>query len=199
MQLRAIPLLLEWSLMCQRPTVCLMSLRNCRVKLLPSPFKKVRQYSKHDHETCHAPFPRMPSRCSWDPNMLQSKRMKVRPALVRRLQATCRKSMPPDASTCLPKPAQPPADPQSREDVQCENLTESACFVTHGSSGIVDLGASTSVIGQQQFQELCKHLPRHVRSRMMQAPCAVNFRFGNDSNVTGRRAIFLPLANSGLR
>eukprot|EP00435_Cladocopium_sp_Y103_P069145 s990_g32.t1 len=70
---------------------------------------------------------------------------------------------------------------------------ESSFFVAHGSSGIVDLGASMSVIGQKQFSELCQSLPKHVRDSMKEAPCTVSFRFGNNSMVTGKKAVFFPI------
>ena len=72
-------------------------------------------------------------------------------------------------------------------------------FATQGTFGIVDLGASLSVIGKTQFQELCKNLPHQVIQSMKETPCAVNFRFGNDSIVQGRRAVFIPLGMHWLK
>ena len=86
-------------------------------------------------------------------------------------------------------------DPLIRSDVDGLTLktVEHACFVSEGSLGIVDLGASLSVIGQTQFEDLCRHLPKIVLESMKEAPCQVKFRFGNDSSVTGNRAIFFPV------
>ena len=86
-------------------------------------------------------------------------------------------------------------DPLIRKDVadSTPNLVEQAYFVSEGSLGIVDLGASLSVIGQSQFDDLCKHLPKQVLQSMKETPCQVRFRFGNDSSVTGTRAIFFPV------
>ena len=72
-------------------------------------------------------------------------------------------------------------------------------FATQGSFGIVDLGASLSVIGKSQFKELCNNLPSNVIKGMKESPCAVNFRFGNDSVVQGRRAVFIPLGKHWLK
>ena len=72
-------------------------------------------------------------------------------------------------------------------------------FATQGSFGIVDLGASLSVIGKSQFKELCANLPPYVIKGMKESPCAVNFRFGNDSVVQGRRAVFIPLGKHWLK
>ena len=86
-------------------------------------------------------------------------------------------------------------DPLIRSDVDGLALktVEHACFVSEGSLGIVDLGASLSVIGQTQFEDLCRHLPKVVLESMKEAPCQVKFQFGNDSSVTGNRAIFFPV------
>ena len=83
-------------------------------------------------------------------------------------------------------------DHRSVEDAQ-------AFFATQGSFGIVDLGASLSVIGKDQFKDLCKNLPSNVIRSMKETACAVNFRFGNDSVVQGRKAVFIPLGKHWLK
>eukprot|EP00435_Cladocopium_sp_Y103_P026639 s2448_g6.t1 len=60
--------------------------------------------------------------------------------------------------------------------------SEVVYFASHGTQGIVDLGASMSVIGQKQFDELCSALPVSVKHSMKESPCAISFRFGNDSD-----------------
>ena len=84
-------------------------------------------------------------------------------------------------------------DPLSVNKSEGQGLFEEALFASHGSCGIVDLGASMSVIGTRQFQELCQALPKTIKTQMREAPCQVSFRFGNDSTVTGRKAVFFPI------
>jgi hypothetical protein len=72
--------------------------------------------------------------------------------------------------------------------------TECALFVSHGPYGIVDLGASQTVIGEQQLHELMTHLPADVRSRVREVPCNTVFRFGNSSTVMCSRAMLVPLS-----
>ena len=55
------------------------------------------------------------------------------------------------------------------------------------------------MIGKDQFKDLCKNLPSHVIRSMKETACAVNFRFGNDSVVQGRRAVFIPLGKHWLK
>lgn len=98
-------------------------------------------------------------------------------------------------------------DPLSKEQVTALNpeethprhCEESANFVTHGTSGIVDLGASMSVIGEQEFRELCKCLPQTLRANMKEAPCQVSFRFGNNSSVVGKRSVYFPVGSKWIK
>eukprot|EP00435_Cladocopium_sp_Y103_P021822 s385_g5.t1 len=80
-----------------------------------------------------------------------------------------------------------------------DSSQEVVTFASHGTHGIVDLGASMSVIGESQFQQLCKHLPVTVKHAMKEAPCNVSFRFGNDSIVVGRRAVFFPVGDKWIK
>ena len=91
------------------------------------------------------------------------------------------------------KPMVEPLSVENRLDHPPSVDEESAHFVSQGAEGIVDLGASLSVIGESQFQELCRHLPLDYQKSMKMAPCDISFRFGNDSTVQGTQAMFLPL------
>ena len=56
-----------------------------------------------------------------------------------------------------------------------------------------------SVIGENQFKELCKSLPSAVLHAMKEAPCQVSFRFGNISTVNGTRAIYFPVGSKWIK
>ena len=71
---------------------------------------------------------------------------------------------------------------------------ETTLFVSHGPYGIVDLGASQTVIGEQQVAELLENLPSDIRARVREVPCQTVFRFGNSSTVMCIRALLVPLA-----
>ena len=62
------------------------------------------------------------------------------------------------------KPMVEPLSVETRLDHPPSVDEESAHFVSQGAEGIVDLGASLSVIGESQFQELCRHLPLNFRN-----------------------------------
>ena len=69
-----------------------------------------------------------------------------------------------------------------------------AHFVSHGPYGIVDLGASQTVIGQQQVHDLLQCLPEVIAQKTQKVPCATVFRFGNNSTVACQYALLVPLA-----
>ena len=94
-------------------------------------------------------------------------------------------------------PLGPSKDHDKSDDRSKDNAT--AFFVSQGSHGIVDLGASLSVIGDQQLKELCAHLPSETLRHMKESPCAVNFRFGNDATVMGKRGVFIPIGNHWIK
>ena len=127
---------------------------------------------------------------SWSPKVVQSQIERIRPDLVTRLRSICRLTKP-DSQSPATHPTLP--DPLSVNQDERQALIEEALFASHGSCGIVDLGASMSVIGARQFQELCQALPKTIKTQMREAPCQVSFRFGNDSTVTGRKAVFFPI------
>jgi len=70
---------------------------------------------------------------------------------------------------------------------------EQALFATSLTLGILDLGASQTVMGQHQLPEFLSHLPPQVRSLVHEKPVEMSFRFGNNSVVPCKRAIFVPI------
>ena len=90
--------------------------------------------------------------------------------------------------------ANPNAGPiQISADV-CENL-----FASSGSTGVVDLGASQTVIGDRQVQELLYNLPTWVQSQVKRQPCHLVFRFGNHQTLVSQRALVMPLGDQQFR
>ena len=55
-------------------------------------------------------------------------------------------------------------------------------FSTHGSYGILDSGATKSVIGTSALRDLLKNLKPEVRDQLKRCSCKVTFRFGNYSS-----------------
>ena len=77
---------------------------------------------------------------------------------------------------------------------ECTNL-----FASSGTSGVVDLGASQTVIGSEQMKELLTHLPEQIRSQIRKTSCNLTFRFGNHQTLPCRHAIMFPLQGTWFR
>ena len=74
-----------------------------------------------------------------------------------------------------------------------------AHFATTGSIGIVDLGASQTVVGDHQVKEILQSLPEHVQKQVKRTTCNLTFRFGNQQTLCSRHAMLLPLGESFFR
>ena len=80
------------------------------------------------------------------------------------------------------KPSQTPSIPMSE-----------TCFATHGSFGVVDLGATKTVIGSQLVGDLISNLQPHVRQQLTRCPCRIAFRFGNHGILESSQALVVPI------
>ena len=82
------------------------------------------------------------------------------------------------------------------------NLPETSCeayFATTGAIGIVDLGASQTVVGEHQVKDLIDSLPELIRKQVQRTSCHLTFRFGTQQTPTSRHALLLPLGNVKFR
>ena len=86
--------------------------------------------------------------------------------------------------------------PDVRPKTVTDSLFEQPCetmFATAKTLGILDLGASQTVMGRHQLDEFMRGLPESVRSKVFEQPVEMSFRFGNNSVVPCNRAIFVPI------
>ena len=87
--------------------------------------------------------------------------------------------------------AQHRASPTEPNIPTCE--TAPVCFATHGSYGVVDLGATKTVIGSQKVGELINSLDPHVRKQVTRCECNITFRFGNNGVLQSKQALVVPI------
>ena len=66
-------------------------------------------------------------------------------------------------------------------------------FASVGSVGVVDLGASQTVIGSDQVPQLLEQVPDWVRQKVKRKSCNLVFRFGNHQTLVSRQALLFPL------
>ncbi|CAL1160047.1 unnamed protein product [Cladocopium goreaui] len=74
-----------------------------------------------------------------------------------------------------------------------------ALFATYGSFGILDTGATKSVIGSALVPDLLRSLHPKVRNKVQRCKCSVTFRLGNQGLLDSNHAIVLPIGNLGLK
>ena len=72
-------------------------------------------------------------------------------------------------------------------------------FASSGTIGVVDLGASQTVIGSQQVGELLQQLPWQIKQQVKRTSCHLVFRFGNHQTLVSRHALVLPLGRESFR
>ena len=67
------------------------------------------------------------------------------------------------------------------------------CFATYGSMGVLDLGASKTVIGSEHVAEMLESLSPQVRRHVTRCECPITFRFGNQGTLQSKHAIIVPI------
>eukprot|EP00435_Cladocopium_sp_Y103_P010407 s1891_g2.t1 len=69
---------------------------------------------------------------------------------------------------------------------------------THGTNGILDTGATKSVIGSKLLPSFIESLPAEVRKQLCRTKCEITFRFGNQGTLDSQQALVIPLSSIGL-
>ena len=100
------------------------------------------------------------------------------------------------------QPSQPAAHAHVvREPVPVSGFAhdEPAMFSSHETFGILDTGATKSVIGSDLIPDLIQGLNPKIRQRLFRCKCSVTFRFGNQGTLDSKTALVIPLGNLGLK
>ena len=90
----------------------------------------------------------------------------------------------------------PPIMPRSEiiGKAAAESLSDAtAMFATHSSLGVVDLGATKTVIRSDLVAELISSLHPSIRKKLQRCPCHITFRFGNHGTLQSEQALVVPL------
>eukprot|EP00435_Cladocopium_sp_Y103_P052793 s935_g16.t1 len=82
---------------------------------------------------------------------------------------------------------------------QVESPEIPSLFATSGTVGVVDLGASQTVIGSEQVPDLLAQLPEWVKQQTRRCACHLVFRFGNHQTLVSKHALVLPLGQLTFR
>ena len=103
------------------------------------------------------------------------------------------------------RPVNVPGHPvmHSKVEVPCHTPSDGSsevsvnpvCFATHTTFGVLDLGASKTVIGSDHVKSLICSLDQPLRERLTRCKCQITFRFGNQGTLTSNQAIVVPIGN----
>ena len=74
-----------------------------------------------------------------------------------------------------------------------------ATAYSNQAKGVLDSGATKTVIGSKLVDDLLKALDPEVRSRVTRSRCNVTFRFGNLSTLDAHYALVIPVGSVNLR
>ena len=80
-----------------------------------------------------------------------------------------------------------PAHVNHSENSQC------ILFATHGTWGVLDLGASKTVIGSNHVAELIDGLDDVIKKQVTRVKCHVTFKFGNEGTLQSEHALVIPI------
>lgn len=100
--------------------------------------------------------------------------------------------------TLLRTDAEPPCHDDKPSQTPAIPLSET-CFATHGSYGVVDLGATKTVIGSHLVKDLIQNLQPHVKQNISRCPCKIAFRFGNHGILESNQALVVPICGYKLK
>ena len=73
------------------------------------------------------------------------------------------------------------------------------CFATHDTWGIVDTGATKTVMGSSHVKEFLAGLPPNVRNCVRRSSSNVVFRFGNRGTLKANHAMVVPVCGMWLK
>ena len=77
-----------------------------------------------------------------------------------------------------------------------DGCDEVALVVTAGAEGVLDTGASRTVVGSQRVREILEGLDAECRNGVRKTSSDIVFRFGNSGTLQSKHALLLPISES---
>ena len=72
-------------------------------------------------------------------------------------------------------------------------------FATHDTWGILDTGATKTVMGSEHLKEFLDVLQPEIKKQVKRCPCEVVFRFGNQGTLKSSQALVIPVGGMWLK
>ena len=137
------------------------------------------------------PAPKQPDQCSASDSARSRLKHKISVIRARKFQPELIQS-PASQGLRFVEGQEDPPEHQMSNRAQDESHV---CFATYGAMGVLDLGASKTVIGSEHVAELLDGLSPQVRKQVTRCACHVTFRFGNQGTLQSKHAIMVPIGS----
>ena len=76
---------------------------------------------------------------------------------------------------------------------------EPVLYTSTGAFGILDSGATKTVMGSQLLSDFLRNLHPGVRQQVKRCKCEVTFKFGNQGTLDSQHALVIPIGKLGLK
>ncbi len=70
-----------------------------------------------------------------------------------------------------------------------------AASCSHGTKGVLDTGATKTVVGSDHLKELISSFDSDIRSQLKRGTCKITFRFGNQGTLDATSTLIVPLGS----
>jgi hypothetical protein len=101
--------------------------------------------------------------------------------------------------TCPKETGQHPNAPAASPIHDTAGAEAETWFASHDTWGILDTGATKTVMGSHHVSSFLKNLDPEVRQQVQRTSCEITFRFGNQGTLKAAHAIVVPLAGMKLK
>ena len=88
-----------------------------------------------------------------------------------------------------------PIDRDASSLITDQSLVYAATACSRGTCGVLDSGATKTVIGSQHVADLIAGFEPHIRKRLQRAKCNITFRFGNQGALDATHSLVVPLGS----
>ena len=91
------------------------------------------------------------------------------------------------------RPSTPPWSDRSRKSESSLVFAATAC--SHSTFGVLDSGATKTVIGSQHVADLIAGFDPKIQQKLQRTKCSITFRFGNQGTLDANQALVVPLGS----
>jgi len=104
-----------------------------------------------------------------------------------------------DAKSILDDPKAPRVQEPKSPIPEVSNAPAEVLFATHDTWGILDTGATKTVMGSDFVPSFLQSVHADVRGKIRRCPCNVTFRFGNQGTLKSEHAMVVPICGFDLK